>query len=167
MSHSKPPATGPEVTQAIKMVESPSEVKTIFLDHLDLSSRSHIIFAINDNSTINAGGSHWSLGVFSKAENNFYHFDSSSGMNQWAFLDLVKIFKICFEAQKSSIVEVPCLQQEDAYNCGVFVLCHTDSICKSIEQKKPLSEMKKLLPNKTHVKRNELLEIIRNLEGDI
>lgn len=149
------------------MIGNPSEVKAIFLDHLEPSSRSHIIFAINNNSTTAAGGSHWSLGAFSRSESTFYHFDSSSGMNHSAFLDLVKIFKSGFEAQQANIVEVPCLQQEDAHNCGIFVLCHADSVCKAIEQGKPLSEMKRLLPTKTHVKRTELIEIIRGLDGAV
>lgn len=149
------------------MIANPSEVKEVFLDHLVPSSRSFIIFAINNNSSTSAGGSHWSLGVFSRADNTFYHFDSSSGMNHSDFLNLVKIFKTCFETQKASVVEAPCLQQEDAYNCGIFVLCHTDSVCKTIAQNKPLSGMKKLLPTKTHVKRTELIEIIRGLGGEV
>jgi sentrin-specific protease 8 len=156
---------GPEVTQAIKMMGNPQEVNAIFLDHLDTSSRTHIIFAINDNSSDEAGGSHWSLCVFSKSENTFFHFDSFKFSNHFPCESLVKILKSCFDRKDAEIIETDCLQQNNCYDCGIFVLCHTDVVCQAIEKQESLSSLKKLQPKKVHVKRGELIEIIKNLNA--
>lgn len=77
----------PEVTQCIKMVQK-EEIKT-FLEPLGVNKKKFIFFALNDNDTPDmAGGSHWSLLVYSKPENSFYHFDSSNLSNHdvaWEF----------------------------------------------------------------------------------
>lgn len=77
----------PEVTQCIKMVEA-SEIG-IFLEPLNIKTKKFVFFALNDNdSPERAGGSHWSLLVFSRNENCFYHLDSSAGSNHnvaWDF----------------------------------------------------------------------------------
>lgn len=96
----------PEVTQCIKMVET-EEIKT-FLEPLDINRKSFVFFALNDNdSPDTAGGSHWSLLVYSKPETCFYHLDSSSGSNHnvaWEFASHLityfsrggKKYSICF-----------------------------------------------------------------------
>lgn len=77
----------PEVTQCVKMVQT-EEIKT-FLEPLGVMTKQIVFFALNDNNTPDmAGGSHWSLLVYSKPENSFYHLDSSSGSNHnvaWDF----------------------------------------------------------------------------------
>lgn len=84
----------PEVTQCIKMVGS-SEIKT-FLDPLGVESKKFVFFALNDNdSPDTAGGSHWSLLVYSRPEGCFYHMDSSSGSNHnvaWDFASHLMTF---------------------------------------------------------------------------
>lgn len=77
----------PEVTQCVKMVQT-EEIKT-FLEPLGVNGKKIVFFALNDNDTPDmAGGSHWSLLVYSKPENCFFHLDSSSGINHnvaWDF----------------------------------------------------------------------------------
>lgn len=77
----------PEVTQCVKMVQT-EEIQT-FLEPLDVKRKKIVFFALNDNDTPDmAGGSHWSLLVYSKPENCFFHLDSSSGSNHnvaWDF----------------------------------------------------------------------------------
>lgn len=149
------------------MVDNPTEAKAIFLDPLNPSSRSHIIFAVNDNASTAAGGSHWSLCVFSKTENRFFHFDSSSGSNKSSCLSLVKILKTCLSCETADISNVPCLQQNNSYDCGVFVLCHTDLVCRTILKDCSLGSVKKLQPKFVQVKRDEIIQIIRNLGGKV
>lgn len=70
----------PEVTQCLKMV-SEREV-SVFLDPLEVSSKSFIFFAVNDNESADrAGGSHWSLLVYSRPEKQFFHLDSLPNHN--------------------------------------------------------------------------------------
>lgn len=77
----------PEVTQCIKMVKT-DEIH-MFLDPHGISFKQFVFFPLNDNDTPDvAGGSHWSLLVYSKPENSFFHFDSSYASNHnaaWEF----------------------------------------------------------------------------------
>lgn len=154
---------GPEVTQAIKIMGNPGEVKMIFLDPLNATSRNFIIFAVNDNTANAAGGSHWSLCVWSKNENTFFHFDSSSGSNSSSCSKLVKILKSCLNCKTAELNNVQCLQQNNCYDCGIFVLCHADIVCQTAMKEGNLRNVKKLQPQKVHLKRNEIVQIIQNL----
>lgn len=154
---------GPEVTQAIKLMEDPGDVNAIILDPLEASSRSFIIFVVNDNTKIEAGGSHWSLCVFSKPANLFYHFDSLSGSNSSHCSRIVNILKSCLGCDSAATVNVPCLQQNNSHDCGIFVLCHTDAVCSTIMKSRDIAETKKLEPKKVHVKRSEVIQIIKSL----
>jgi sentrin-specific protease 8 len=153
------------VTQAIKMMASPEEVKMIFLDPLNATSRSFIVFAVNDNSMNAAGGSHWSLCVWSKPDNTFFHFDSSSGSNSSSCSKLVKILRSSLDCPSAGIENVQCLQQNNSYDCGIFVLCHTDIACQTAFKENSLKSVKKLQPKKVAVKRSEIIEIIQNLSS--
>lgn len=155
---------GPEVTQAIKMLESFEEVNAIFLDPLNPSGRSHIMFALNNNSSrVDAGGSHWSFGVYSKPENTFFHFDSSHNFNAKPFSTLVQILKKCFDCETAEKVTVDCLQQDNSHDCGIFVLCHADIVCQQIVKGETISSLKKLPLKKVGVKRSEVLQTVQSL----
>lgn len=77
----------PEVTQCIKMVQA-SDIK-LFLEPLGIDKKKFVFFALNDNNSPDvAGGSHWSLLVYSKSDSCFFHVDSLSGSNHdvaWDF----------------------------------------------------------------------------------
>lgn len=158
--------TGPEVTQAIKLVANTEEVKAVFLDPLEAKSRNFIIFAVNNNTHNAAGGSHWSLCVWSKPDNTFFHFDSSLGLNSSSCSVLVKILKPCLGCETAEINNVQCLQQNNCYDCGIFVICHTDLVAQTVVKEGSLSAVKKLQPKKVPVKRNELVQIIQSLAAN-
>ena len=46
------------------------------LSSLELEKKSIVLISINDNDSIEAGGSHWSLLAWVKSKKKFYHFDS-------------------------------------------------------------------------------------------
>ena len=46
------------------------------LSSLELEKKSIVLISINDNDSVEAGGSHWSLLAWVKSEKKFYHFDS-------------------------------------------------------------------------------------------
>lgn len=162
-----PCIVGPEVTQAIKMMDNASEINAIFLEPLNPSCRSHIIFAVNDNKSINVGGTHWSLCVFSRADDTFYHFDSASGSNNSSCFTLVKILKECLGCESAVMTKVPCLQQNNSYDCGIFVICHTDLVCRTIVKGDSLESIKMLQPKNVQIKRDEVIQIIQNLKENM
>jgi sentrin-specific protease 8 len=147
------------------MMGNAKEVKVIFLDPLNVESRKFIIFAVNDNTINAAGGSHWSLCAWSKPDNTFFHFDSSSGSNNSSCSKLVKILKSCLSCESAETNNVQCLQQNNCFDCGIFVLCHADLVCQTALKEGSLSAVKKLQPKRVNVKRNEIVQIIQNLES--
>ena len=54
-----------------------------FLDPLSLESKDLVLLAVNNASDPDSpGGTHWSLLIFSRQALEFFHLDSSSGMNE-------------------------------------------------------------------------------------
>ncbi|XP_012282015.1 sentrin-specific protease 8-like [Orussus abietinus] len=121
----------PELTQLLKMTGP--EDYSAFLDPLDISQCKILCFALNDcSSKDSVGGSHWSLLVFSRREEKCFHFDSSKGMNQRiARLFSKKIIRYSLDKEADNYVESDCPQQDNGYDCGLFVLCFADLISKS------------------------------------
>ena len=145
------------------MMGSSAEVKAIFLDPLNAASRDFIVFAVNDHSMNSIGGSHWSLCVYSKPDNSFFNFDSSSNSNNSSCSKLVKILRSCLGCDTAKLENMECLQQNNCYDCGIFVLCHADLACQSAVKEKSLKEVKKLQRKIVQIKRHEVAQIILNL----
>lgn len=145
------------------MWANPAEVNAIFLEPLNPSVHSLIIFAVNNNSTVLAGGSHWSLCAFSRLDNIFYHFDSLSGSNASSCLSLVKILRTCLACPNAKIEEVSCTQQNNSFDCGIFLLCHTDLVCKTFKKSGNLTSIEKLETSKVTGKRAEIIQIIQSI----
>lgn len=147
------------------MMSNPEEISAIILEPLNVNSRSFIIFAINNNDEDASGGTHWSLCVYSQPDNAFYHFDSSSHFNHFPCESLVNIMKKCMQIPKAEFFQVDCLQQNNSYDCGIYVLCHADLVCRTIMKSKSLKDVKKLNCKQINVKRSELIEIIQSLKS--
>lgn len=149
------------------MIGDPHEVNAFILNPLSPANYEFIMFAVNDNSSVGAGGSHWSLCVFSKPDKTFFHFDSSSGSNKSSCVKIVKILKSCLSCEAAGIKDVKCLQQRNSYDCGTFLLCHADLICSAIDKGKDLTSLPKLQPETVATKRREMVQIVQSLGGKI
>lgn len=153
----------PEVTQCIKMVAT-EEIKT-FLEPLDIHRKKFVFFALNDNdSPDTAGGSHWSLLVYSKPESCFYHLDSSSGSNHnvaWEFAShLITYFS---RTGSVNFVDKECLQQSNGYDCGIHVICNTERLAEYAHNYSQIGPCDMLVKINPSVKRKEIIGIIQSL----
>jgi sentrin-specific protease 8 len=157
----------PEVTQAIKLMRNPNEINAIFLEPLDIRGKQFIIFAINDNSSASAGGSHWSLLVYSRPDKRFFHFDSAGSLNSYVCSDFVEVIKkcLCLSKDEEACEQVQCLQQNNSYDCGIYVLCHADLACKTIMKVGKLLGIQKVNYKSVIVKRQEIIELSESLVG--
>ena len=112
----------------------------------DIPSKSKIFVPINDQFNQSrvafsrpGGGSHWSLLLwtinnrsedFGQFGSNFYHFDSSNGYNASAAIcvsqKLMKVLHCNVPSAKAEIsatvIECKTPQQNNGYDCGVFLL---------------------------------------------
>ena len=112
----------PAVTQLIKMGDA-KDVE-IFLDHLGLRHKEYIFLPVNNNvSACKAGGSHWSLLVYSKQDAIWYHFDSLRRSNDKDASQLVARLNMFLNCDTpNALVDAICTQQDNSYDCGLFVM---------------------------------------------
>ncbi|XP_013148083.1 PREDICTED: sentrin-specific protease 8 [Papilio polytes] len=105
----------------------PEEIK-IFLEPLNISTKEFVFFALNDNNSPDmAGGSHWSLLVYSKMESCFFHLDSSSGSNHNVAWDFAShLMSYLGKRGTISFSDKECHQQSNGYDCGIHVICNTE-----------------------------------------
>lgn len=155
----------PELTQLLKLTDTKDY--SIFLDPLKAKESDFIFFPVNDcDSKSRAGGSHWSLMVFAKNEKTFFYYDSSSDMNGIVAKDFSRVITSYLVGNGSSqFVTVECPQQENGYDCGLFVLCFADVIAEHILKTSKIegcvyNNVKSLVYNK----RRSLIALINTLK---
>lgn len=119
----------PDVVQLIKLL--PKEEVKFILSPLNLDAKQLIFIPLNDNASVTAGGSHWSLLVWDKLENRFEHYDSIqfSGSAHTA-TSVSKTLGPHLTKEKfsvSSIDNTP--KQRNQSDCGVYVIKLAETIC--------------------------------------
>lgn len=156
----------PEVTQCLKMV-SPAEVE-LFLGPTNAQKKRFIFFALNDMAQNAAGGSHWSLLVYSRPAASFYHFDSSAPANHHVAEELQEKLKAFLGGSSSvspALKEVRCLQQSNCYDCGVHVIAQAEFLAKLAAKSEDgqLTEVKLMQRQVVAHKREHILSLIEQL----
>lgn len=154
----------PEVTQCLKLVTALE--MDIFLDPLDAKSKQLVFFAVNNNSLRNsAGGSHWSLLVWSRPEQRFYHYDSMSPANKEVAEGLYESLKVAFDCSLAPFKETVCLRQSNSHDCGIHVIAQAELLARfgSKHLEESLEKVGKLRPQIVDHKREHILSIIESL----
>lgn len=123
----------PVIAQAIKCLEDTDDLIT----PLDLQSKSYIIIPINDASRVDTlGGTHWSLLLYIKDQQSYYYFDSLHSHNykhaQVVANKVSKYLSACSQKPTLSIEQVPVPQQNNTFDCGIYVLLFTDTVVEAI-----------------------------------
>lgn len=155
----------PEVTQCIKF--APDDVE-LFLEPLRAHDKDFLFFALNDNLQVErAGGSHWSLLVYSRPENCFFHYDSSYGTNANHANLLENILIRALHVPNARAKEASCLQQSNSYDCGIHVLCTVDLLSHMAIRHDEIDGSGNVAYEAIKCKRNDLLNIILDLGGRI
>ncbi|KAJ7557525.1 hypothetical protein O6H91_05G130400 [Diphasiastrum complanatum] len=116
---------GPSITFWLMHCPDPDGLRAAIAP-LKLRDRQLVLFAVNNNEDVEeaGGGSHWSLLAYDRRQNVFNHYDSMKGMN-WRhaddFISIVKPF-LGSKASAARLVEPSSPQQENGYDCGVYVM---------------------------------------------
>lgn len=153
----------PEVTQYIKM--SGEDEIGIFVTPLDLPQKDHIFLAVNNNSSYSTvGGSHWSLLVYNKENQSFSHFDSMNRSNSMEAKQLViQLQPLVTETGIANYVDEVCPQQQNGYDCGLFVVCIAEFLCGKYISGDVSSIMEVVTQKSVSAKRQQLKEVIQEL----
>lgn len=100
--------------------------------------RDFVFLPINNNQDVEqpSGGSHWSLLVYVRRaplRRRLWHVDSLAGSGNKAIADeaaRVLLSLGVIDADSGVVVEVPCAQQRNGFDCGAFVLEQCERIAR-------------------------------------
>ncbi|XP_034934540.1 sentrin-specific protease 8-like [Chelonus insularis] len=165
----------PEITQFLKMVKSVSEC-SMMLDCVITKDIQFIFFPLNDCQKYDdAGGTHWSLLVYSNPEDKFFYLDSmksdynrsmaksfANGINEYLITNNLKNT----QSTSMSFKDIQCPQQTNGYDCGVFVLTYAEIILQHVKSNLKVegcnfSNVNKLVSSQ----RSKLLTLIDDLKN--
>lgn len=120
----------PEVVQCLKFFTR--EEMKIFLEPLKAIDKQFIFLPWNDNDEVKAGGTHWSLFVFSRPESTFFYFDSinQNGMPLRSLRPFLVELAAALHCPEFDIRHGDCIQQTNGYDCGVHVLVNIELLAK-------------------------------------
>ena len=131
-----------------------------------------IFFPINNNTCKDKpNGTHWSLLVFSKNLNTWYHYDSLKGTNvkhARAIMNRVNFHMGECEERvlpRPNFIEAKCSQQNNGYDCGVFTMLFTQYIAKRANDGKSLEtcEVKTIESNRMRTTVRDLFSIEKHM----
>jgi sentrin-specific protease 8 len=93
---------------------------------IGMDQKDVIFLPINDSSGEDDSGSHWSLLVYWKQTNSFYHYDSIGSSNEMmARYCKDKIADFIGSSLTASFIPIDTPQQQNGYDCGVYVIAIT------------------------------------------
>lgn len=128
---------GPIVSQFLKSTNTYEMLDT--LNSLSFESVNIALFCINNHTEdetsflrskkqhVNPEGTHWSLLIFDRHRNSFFHYDSIQGLNYNHALKLSKIINSDFH-----VIEKETIQQTDSFSCGLHLIINAKTIIDSI-----------------------------------
>ncbi|KAG8294221.1 SUMO1 sentrin specific peptidase 8 [Homalodisca vitripennis] len=154
----------PLIIQAVKQVDEYKE----YLDPFNIKRYNFLFMPINDSRQMLAGGgSHWSLLIYNKLRKTFFHYDSMNNKNQ-ADAEIVasKILKyITGSSENLAVEKVKGPQQNNAIDCGIFMLLAIEQLVAGYLAKKELnlsSLVYKKITNKEIIQKRAMLAYILN-----
>ena len=152
----------PEIVQCIKIV--PSSEADVFLGPLKPEKRNFIFFPLNDNSRDAAGGTHWSLLVFSRPENTFYNFDSLGNFNAPTARKMFRILREVLKCPTAFFEDHPSASQQNGFDCGIHVLCNVSEVTRHVLRTGQVEGTPIASSYEIKHKRDELLLILKSLQ---
>ncbi|XP_025106972.1 sentrin-specific protease 8-like [Pomacea canaliculata] len=151
----------PSTVQFIKFAAS--EDLVLALEPLNLPTKEFVFLPVNDNScTSRAGGSHWSLLVFVRSKEEFQHYDSGASNNSVVAKALMDRLQPFLQASKrrSKFVEMDCPRQRNGYDCGMYVICVAEHLCRQLCECYNVSLMDVITEASVQQKRQQILKMI-------
>lgn len=162
----------PSQTQVVKLFGVDGAISV--LEPLQSQSKEVIICVVNDSvavkpesNTSKGTGGHWSVVAYSKKENCFYSLDSAGSTNWQAASEVMRIMKKALRCTDATIIETPCLRQDNAYDCGVYSLANAELIASHFVDQHRLINLPLLSAETAKGKRAEILDLVLKLSTEM
>ena len=149
------------------MIDGRSEDAKLLLEPLHPSAKKYLFFPVNDSEHHDKeGGTHWSLLVYSRLENTFYYFDSVHNRNNYATTKIIEVLRAVLNCQSAFSISYPSTQQQNLYDCGIYVICNVENIIKHILRGSGVvRHVAELNKDAVSTKTSEILKIVAELGG--
>ena len=125
----------PATAFLLKEFEDKKSVQDLKVE-LRINEMEWIFYPINDNLKADkVGGTHWSLLMFCKRENKYYHYDPIVGKNTEHAKKLVmNIIDISNFGTKGlpEYKDIICPQQENSFDCGPYIMLYIQELINNI-----------------------------------
>ena len=95
----------------------------------DCPAKKVIFFTINDADS-KTTGNHWSLLVYHQLKNNFYHYDSASGLNCPVAQEIAKKIAESLGIAEPNFIEIETPRQGNGSDCGVYAIAIAELLSK-------------------------------------
>lgn len=118
----------------------PEEYKEIY-ESLCIREKSWIFLPLTNSESFEKISTHWSLLVVHIPGGTVYHFDSSFLLNQSAASHYIKCLEKLLNMELNLENKMICPQQDNTYDCGIFVLCFIKYLCEKLMQEEPKDEI--------------------------
>ena len=151
---------GPNVAYLIQINDKIEEIKNqkigLGLDKLDW-----VFYPVSDkeNPEEGDGGNHWSLLLYSKKENKFFHLDPKKGLNEKhakkLHLRLLDSNSYDKYGNLPPLREVDCKEQPNGYDCGIYIIMYTLQILRNIKERRNAVDVRDI-PYKAKEMREQL-----------
>ena len=103
---------------------------------LRINEMEWVFYPINDNKNSDSvGGTHWSLLLFCKKENKYYHYDPIEGKNKDHAKELILNTLDLNNFKLGALPEyrqVKCPKQENSYDCGPYIMLYIRELVNNI-----------------------------------
>lgn len=127
----------PTISHFIKSSESTEDTRNMLKD-IAADTFEYIIAPVNDRSDETAeGGGHWSLLVYARETDTFFHLDSLDPMNR-SHAD--RLAAKLSGVTPTSVEQLRCCRQEKYVECGVYVLHYIQMLCSRIKNNLPIRD---------------------------
>lgn len=125
----------PSAAWMVSMIDNSAELE-ICLDQLSLSSRELVFIPVNDaqDPSIIGGGTHWSLLLFHRASNAFFHMDSvrSSSNNRSYAVNVAKnlypVLHVLEAPTGYSFFDAKSSTQSNGFDCGLYLVSNAELV---------------------------------------
>lgn len=120
---------GPDVAQLVKLGAALNVDQV--LKSLELERKELIMLPVNNCQEFDIpGGCHWSLLAYNRPRKIFEHYDSSKGHNHPHAKAIACALAPMLALREVRVVEVDCLQQNNSYDCGLYVMYNLQQVCR-------------------------------------
>ena len=130
---------------------------------LKINEMEWVFYPVNNNKKANSvGGTHWSLLMYCRKENLYYHYDPIEGTNiEHAKKIVLNTLDMNHFGRKGlpEYKEIKCPQQENTYDCGPYIMMYIQKLTDNIISDRALYSY--------HINKNEVTKFREQLQDVI